>query len=432
MAQIKTRIVLRNDSTVNWNANSSSVLMKGEVGIEFLESGKVKMKVGDGTKTWAQLPYFGGEEAKVFEAILGENETHEAAIARVVGESELAKGDIAIVKDLIVAAADNSDNEDKYSYTAYVYGADGWTAMDGNVNSKNVYFNEDMLVTKEIGYITLTNGQAYIPSKGKNLDQVFEAILVKEANPKTTQPSVGWDSITSGKFEVGTVVTPSWDAKFNAGSYSYGPATGLTAKTWAIKNNTTTETATTESGSFNDVTVSDTTNYTITATATYDDGPIPVTNKGNAYAAGQIKAGSKAATSTAITGYRNSFFGTVANKDEVTSAVIRGLNSSTTLYGIKDSTGARYCTANPVAKGTKVQVESPVGALRVIIAYPASIGEIASINDRNGLNALVTSSFKKSVVAVEGLNGATAINYNVYTMDYASANNEANFFDVVI
>lgn len=69
MAQIKTRIVLRNDSTVNWNANASSVLMKGEVGIEFLESGKVKMKVGDGTKTWAQLPYFGGEEAKVFEAI---------------------------------------------------------------------------------------------------------------------------------------------------------------------------------------------------------------------------------------------------------------------------------------------------------------------------------------------------------------------------
>lgn len=432
MAQIKTRIVLRNDSTVNWNANASTVLLKGELGLEFLETGKVKMKVGDGTKTWGELEYFGGEEAQVFEVILDAEETHEAAIARVVDTATPAKGDIAIIKTLISAAADNADGEDKYSYTSYVYGANGWTAMDGNVNAKNVYFDEDMLITKEFGYITLTNGQAYIPSKDKNLVEVFEAALVKETNPKITQPSVGWESVTSGKFEVGTVVTPSWNARFNAGSYTYGPATGLTAKTWAIKNNSTSETATTKSGSFADVTVTDATNYTITATATYDDGAIPITNKGNEYTAGQIKAGSKAATSSAITGYRKSFFGTVENKDAVTSTVIRSLASSTTLYDKKDASNVRYCSANPVTKGTKVQVESPVGAMRVIIAYPASIGDIASINDRNGLNALVTSSFTKSVVEVEGANGATAINYNVYTMDYAEPNNEANFFDVVI
>ena len=61
MATLNTRIVIRNDSSVNWLTNKSAVLLKGEIGIEFLADGKVKMKVGDGTKTWEQLPYFGGE-----------------------------------------------------------------------------------------------------------------------------------------------------------------------------------------------------------------------------------------------------------------------------------------------------------------------------------------------------------------------------------
>ena len=51
MATLNTRIVIRNDSTTNWLTNESAVLLKGEVGIEFLEDGTVKMKVGDGIKT---------------------------------------------------------------------------------------------------------------------------------------------------------------------------------------------------------------------------------------------------------------------------------------------------------------------------------------------------------------------------------------------
>lgn len=62
MAQLNTRIILRNDSSTNWLSNKDQVLLKGEVGFEFQESGKVKMKVGDGVKTWEQLEYFGGEE----------------------------------------------------------------------------------------------------------------------------------------------------------------------------------------------------------------------------------------------------------------------------------------------------------------------------------------------------------------------------------
>lgn len=64
MAELRTRIVLRNDSTANWLTNENVVLLKGEIGLEFPENGKVKMKVGDGVKTWAELDYFGGEGLK--------------------------------------------------------------------------------------------------------------------------------------------------------------------------------------------------------------------------------------------------------------------------------------------------------------------------------------------------------------------------------
>jgi hypothetical protein len=64
-----TRIILRNDSTANWLANSSAVLLKGEVGFEFPESGQAKMKVGDGLTAWADLPYFGESTGALVNAI---------------------------------------------------------------------------------------------------------------------------------------------------------------------------------------------------------------------------------------------------------------------------------------------------------------------------------------------------------------------------
>lgn len=64
MATLKTRIALRNDSSANWQANSDVILLKGEIGIEFEESGNVKIKVGDGTTSWGELDYFGGEPSE--------------------------------------------------------------------------------------------------------------------------------------------------------------------------------------------------------------------------------------------------------------------------------------------------------------------------------------------------------------------------------
>lgn len=56
---INTIIVLRNDQSTNWES-SDHVMLKGEVGISYLENGNVIAKLGDGEHTWKDLPQIEG------------------------------------------------------------------------------------------------------------------------------------------------------------------------------------------------------------------------------------------------------------------------------------------------------------------------------------------------------------------------------------
>ena len=69
MAQINTRIILRNDSTLNWLLHEDVVLLKGEVGIEFLADDTCRVKIGDGVRPWKELGYFGEDH------LIGDDET---------------------------------------------------------------------------------------------------------------------------------------------------------------------------------------------------------------------------------------------------------------------------------------------------------------------------------------------------------------------
>lgn len=414
MAQIKTRIALRNDSTANWEANSDVVLMKGEMGVEFTDAGETKMKLGDGQKKWSELDYFGGEtdvhQAQVYQADLAEGEDDIAAITRVVGENALFEGDMAIVKSTIGEAV---------TYTAYVYNDAKWQAMNGNYNANNVYFDKDLFTTTEIGYVTLQNGSAHIPTTGKNLTDTWEQIFVKEQNPTVTQPAVSFTQVTTGSFEVGTSVTPSYDAKMSAGSYSYGPATGLIAKSWNVnlrKGNTSVQNKTTAKDTFTAIVLADGDSYTINAEASYDDAAVPVTNKGKAYTAGQIKAGKISKTSGTISCYRNTFYGTTANKDSLDSPTIRGLNK----------------TNKALKAGDSVTIALPAGAVRVVFAYPATLRDITSVKDINGLNAEIISAFKKETITVAGAGNDAGISYKVFTTEFAAPLESANSYKVTI
>lgn len=418
MAIINTRIALRNDTIANWEENQLEVLLKGEVGIEFDETGKVKMKIGDGEHSWSELPYFGGDAdataAQVFQADLEEDETDLEAIARVVGEAKLAEGDIAIVKS---AAAE------KTFHTAYVYNNGVWAAMDGNYNAENVYFDEDLFTTTAIGNIKLVNGQATIASTGKNLKDVWETIFVKEQNPTTSKPAVSFSlPKANAPYEVGTTVPISYSVSLSSGSYSYGPATGVTVESWTVelkKNGTTVQTLDTASGTFNPVVMDDNDVYTIVATAIHNDGTIPVTNRGNDYTAGQIKGGENNKKSTTcsykVTSYRNTFYGTTTEKTEFDNDLIRGLNKS----------GAT------LSNGSTFTVNVPVNAVRTIIAYPATLRDLTAVKDVNASLAEIVDAFKSTTLEIEGASG-DPINYKVFYTDYANPIDKANTYNVTI
>lgn len=283
------------------------------------------------------------------------------------------------------------------------------------VDPDKVIFPEGLTTTYAIGNVTLQNGMATLVEPGGTLTDFFN-VFVDEKNPSTTQPSVSLTFSQAKAYEVGTEVTPSYSATLNPGSYTYGPATGVAATSWSVSDSDG-NTSDSASGSFPKFTVGDSTRYSITAKAQHGEGTIPLTNTKNEYPTGQIKAGDKSATSSKVTGFRKTFYGTTTDKAALSSDTIRGLSGK---------------SSSALANGSTFTVTIPVGAMRVVIAYPATLRDVSSIKDVNGLNAEIASGFTKSTLAVEGVSGYEAIDYKIYTLEYAEANDKTNTYTVKI
>ena len=406
---LKTRIVLRNDTVAKWSS-SNPVLLKGEMGVE---SDTGKFKFGDSVTAWNDLPYAVPElpegigEAKVYLVDVDSGANHVDEITKVVNEEPLSQGDIAIVREAIDA------EKTKRQYTAYVYNDSAWAAMDGNYNATNVYFPKDLMTTAAIGNISLSNGQATIAAKGKNLEQVWQTIFVKAKDPTVTQPSVSVSCPEAKAYEVGTKVTPSFTASFNKGSYQYGPDTNVTVSAWSVTDSNSSPAVEAATGSFAELTVSDGMNYKITATATHGAGANPVNNIGEEKAALAIKAGTKVGSSGAITGYRAWFYGSSTSDITLDSASIRALTN-------KGACKAGAVDNLPVVEGAKC----------VVIAVPQG-RTVTAVKDDNAFGTDIFGSFAHSQISVEGVDGYTAQTYNVYKYSPSAALG-ANTYDVTI
>lgn len=284
-------------------------------------------------------------------------------------------------------------------------------------DANNIYFAEDLILTYAFGKYQPQNGKVVVPANGKSVAQLFADAYAEDVMPQITQPSVTLTSSQIKAYEVGTKVAPAYTAAFNKGVYEFDSDTGVSVASWAVTD-TNGGSKTAASGSFDEFTVADDTNYSITAVANYGDGAVPKTALGNEYPAGKIAAGSKSKTTGKITGYRNSFYGTLTAKDgTVDSALIRGLSGK---------------SGRALAAGNSFNITIPVGAIRVVFAYPATLRDVSSVQDVNGMNAEIKTAFTKSVVSVEGANGYQAIDYKVYVMDMANANDTANTYKVTI
>lgn len=372
--------------------------------------------------TWAEIEIpEASNNTQVFEITLTKDQTHADAISAKVGDAELAVGDIAIVKELIATGV--TDNEEKYHYTSYVYNGSVWAAMDGNYNAKNIYFSDDFTFTEAVGTVSIpSSGSTVVEAKGKNLAEFLAALFAEEdLEPDITKPSVNTFSMTkTGSYEAGTTVTGiTYSATFADGNYQYGPEpTGSIATGWTIKDNAGNVVGTTASGAVSDLLVTDSTNFYLNATADYSDGNAAKTNLGNDSEKKITASTTSAKSSSAIKGYRNTFYGTMTTKDDITADVVRGLTKS----------GATY------TNGSTFNISIPVGAIRTVIAIPASLQEPSKVLDSNDSNANINGNFirNKFTLSVPGANGLDAIDYNVYYDDYANANTVVNTYAVTI
>ena len=400
---LNIRIQLRNDTAENWT-NANPVLLKGEMGVE-IDTGKTK--IGNGTDHWTTLKYSGVDEDTIkgiidnnrsafTEVTANEGETDAQALAREITNPK--KGDMAVVVRTFV--------EGKQSYTAYIHDGTGFKAMDGNYSADNVYFDKDLTYTANIGVLTVpSTGSGTIQASGKNVKEVLAGILAKEANPSKTNPAVSFsDQGGFGTFEIGTKKNLTYTAALSAGSYTYGPATGITAQSWSVSCTGVAGTKTTATGTFENV-VAESNGKRIVATAQYGDGAIPVTNLGNPYEAGQIKAGSATANSDEFKGVRYMFWGPMTDASaELNSVNIRALAHK------EESKKKTLATFGPGDN-----------AVKVIVAVPAG-RNITQVLLTSSMNADITSSFVKqtSTVSVEGAEGYAGTAYDVYVYQPAS------------
>lgn len=343
-----------------------------------------------------------------------------------------SKGDVFIVDTVVSGTV--------YEQSAYAYNGEEWVAMTGNVDANKVIMRGNIVMAgdyTQVGNKTKAqNGTEEFETDGKSVAAILTDIFSKRLQPTiTAQPSVASFTLTgAGAVEAGTrIASAAYSAAaLNAGSYKYGPATGVTASQWKVERVTNSETVTvttvqgaaltagTDNNGGEGFVIGDgagaVSSLKYKVTATHGAGVVAEDNLGDASNPEiKIAAGTKSKETSAYTPYRNYFYGATAQKPELNSAYIRSLTKSGKAY----------------AAGT-VTVNVPAGATRVAIACIDGKTGVTKVINESAMNADVTSTFVKSTVEVEGAEGYEAKTYNVWIFEPAKPYENAAVLKVTL
>lgn len=205
-----------------------------------------------------------------------------------------------------------------------------------------------------------------------------------------TKPVIS--SVTLNRTPSGTVYEKGTTVSINSISTSIQKKSEAITKVQFYVNNTMENEITTGVANGGTFTYTPTTAISITDTIT------------NTYVQVKVEDGKSLVTanSLALTFVYPYYHGSIADGTVVNDAVIQGLTKDVSIKGTKTY---NYNTSNSC----------------MVIAYPASYGNIKTIIDPNGFD--ITGSFTKSQVAVTA-NDSTSQTYNVYV---SSANTNSNF-----
>lgn len=344
------------------------------------------------------------------------------------------KGDVFVINTIVEGVT--------FEQSAYGYDGTQWVAMTGNVDANKVIMRGNITMAgdySQVGNKTKDqNGTATFSTDGKSVAAILTDIFSKRLQPTiTAAPSVGSFSLTgAGNVEAGTVVNEAKysAASLNAGSYKYGPATGVVATNWKVQritNLATTEVANVNAASLptgtdnnggNGFIIGDNGGENVVSSlkykviATHGAGVQAEDNLGDPSSpAVAIAAGTKEKTTGAYAPYRNYFYGATADKPTLNSAYIRGLTKSNKAY----------------AAGT-ITINVAAGTQRIAIACITGKTGVKKVINESAMNADVTSTFVKSTVEVEGANGYDAKSYNVWVYEPAKPYENAAVLKVTL
>ena len=354
---LNTVIVLRNDKSTDW-ADSDVILREGEVGVSYLDNGNVVVKAGNGVDKWPELKQVEG------------------------------------------------------------------------------VFEQPVTLTQNFGYFTgVPNGgyKTFAETAGMTTSEFLLSALKKTVEPTIVQPSASLSAsavIENNDKEVGAKITGlTWDGGTSNGSYKVGSGsdqgTGISSSnfTWAVSNSIDSQTSTKMDGTFTLTsdkyiqinTDTEATYARIDATVTLDasSAKAPKNNLGEE-TTGKITTATAGSpwTKTAnikVTGYRKPFWGVIAaasglkDPTDYVSADVRALPNNATTAG-----------------GFPTRLAVPAGSQMVVFFAKHGVKSSLTATDDNAMNAGVTFTKVENACSVEGANGFTGTNYDLWYVNWGA------------
>ena len=307
------------------------------------------------------------------------------------------------------------------------------------LNLPKVYTNQQIAVTLPAGITKLGNySNGSIITSGTSFETILRNILIS-VNPATytgptTSRTFKFDSpqVNVGTvYEVGTTLSAlelvGTFVKNDAGDLVVDASpTGSGTDFYVKRYNDLTTGYTLENTIYSttpsspytwtigDFTASSVGTYKFKLEFFYTQGPVKNDSSGQPSPTGQIAAGSIITEASFIT-QRRSFWGTPSSTP-TNSAGVRALSG----------------TALGHANGSTFTINIPIGATRVVFAYPATLRDVNSVKYVEGFGAEIKSSFTLTTVSVVDASGSGAVNYKVYTYIPVSSFNQIATYTVTI
>lgn len=379
-------------------------------------------------------------ERKVYELTKTDLEAADDTVLTTV--QDMKEGDLAIVKTAITAGEAPSQTTTEYEYSAYMYIGTKWVALSGKVDADKVIIRKDFLGAGDWDRIgNYTKGRTETSTIKANGISVFDFLtnmVTAKIQPKVTaEPAVSGFTLEGAKsVEVGTKIETAKfkGATLSAGSYTYGPATGVVAKTYKVdricdparlnKENVGNAAAGEDNNDTTGFILGDDPAHATNVvkslkykmTIGYDQGVVAHdSTKQPSNPEVRIQAGNKSQETAAYTCYRNFFYGHTTDVEALTSDKIRALTPSNAAY-----------------RAQTITITVPAGAKRVVIATIGTATGVTKVINKSAMNADMTTAFTQSTVAVEGANKFKAVDYKVWTYQPAVAYENQTTLEVTL